>query len=480
MTDNVERNLTLLTDFYELTMSNGYFVHGYQEQIAVFDMFFRKIPDSAGFAIFVGLEQMVDYLQNLHFTDGDIEYLRSMKQFDEGFLEYLASFQFACDVWCPKEGTPVFPNEPIVIVRGPIIQAQLLETMLLITINHPSLIATKTNRIVRAAQGRAVFEFGSRRAQGYDAAIIGARASYIGGCAATACVIADRYYGIPLVGTMAHSWVQMFESEYDAFKAYTELYPDNCTLLVDTYNTLKSGVPNAIKVFDDVLKPMGKRPKGIRIDSGDIAYLSKKARIMLDEAGYPDTKIVASNSLDEYIIRDLILQGGQIDLFGVGECLITSKSAPVFGGVYKLSAIEKDGEYLPKIKISESVQKISTPGFKKLYRFYDNENGKAIADYVTHFDEVVDTAKPVTIFDPIAPWKRQELTNVTAVPLLVQIFDQGQLVYDCPSLEDIKTYTQQQLDTLWDEVKRFEYPHKYYVDLSQRLWDTKNKLLNED
>ena len=472
-----EKNLTMLLDFYELTMANGYFKLGTGNQTAVFDMFFRKIPDQAGFAICAGLEQLIDYFENLHFTKEDIEYLRSRGMFDEAFLDYLADFHFECDVWAVPEGTPIFPNEPVLIVKGPIIQAQLVETMVLLTINHQSLIATKSNRIVRAAQGRSIMEFGSRRAQSYDAAILGARAAYIAGCDATACAIADRDYHIPAVGTMAHSWVQMFGDEYESFRKYAELYPDNCVLLVDTYNVLKSGIPNAIRAFDEVLAPLGYRPKGVRIDSGDIAYLSKKARKMLDEAGYPDCAIVASNSLDEYLIRDLLLQGAQINSFGVGENLITSKSDPVFGGVYKLAAIEENGRLIPKIKISETMEKITNPDFKTIYRFYNKTDGEAVADYVTLFDETVDTDRPVTIFDPDATWKKKTLTNVTAKKILVQVFEKGKCVYDRPSLEEIRAYCKDQVDHLWDEVKRFENPHKFYVDLSPKLWEIKQRLL---
>ena len=475
---NDPRNLTMLTDFYELTMSNGYFEEGMGDRIAVFDMFFRTIPDGGGFAIAAGLEQLVQYFNNLHFTDEDIAYLRGRNQFSEKFLEYLRNFRFECDVWAVKEGTPIFPGEPIVVVRGPVIQAQLVETMVLLTINHQSLVATKANRVARAAEGRPVMEFGSRRAQSYDAAILGARAAYIGGCPSTACTIVDRDYGITAVGTMAHSWIQFFDSEYEAFKKYARLYPNSCTLLVDTYNTLQSGVPNAIRVFDEVLKPMGCRPAGIRIDSGDIAYLSKKARKMLDAAGYPDCKIVVSNSLDEYLIRDLLMQGAEVDSFGVGENLITSRSSPVFGGVYKLAAVEdQNGVLQPRIKISETVEKITTPHFKNLYRFFSRENGKAIADYVTLHDEKVDTDKPLVIFDPLAVWKRKVVTNFDAVCLLTPIFEKGQQVYQLPTLEEIKDYCKDQIDHLWDEVKRFENPHRYYVDLSRALWDTKQQML---
>ena len=473
-----ERNLTMLTDYYEFTMSNGYFLNGMKDKVAVFDMFFRNIPDNGGFAIFAGLEQLVHYLENLRFTPQDIEYFRSKKVFDEQFLDYLANFRFSCDVWAMEEGTPIFPNEPIVTVKGPVIQAQLVETMILLTINHQSLVATKANRMVRAAGDKLIMEFGSRRAQGYDAAILGARATYIGGCGGTACVLTDQLYGVPAAGTMAHAWVQMFPSEYEAFKSYAQIYPDDCTLLVDTYNVLKSGIPNAIKVFNEVILPLGHRPKGVRIDSGDIAYLSKKARKMLDEAGFADVKIVASNSLDEYIIRYLQLQGAKLDSFGIGERLITSKSDPVFGGVYKLVAVEKDGEFIPKIKVSESPEKITNPHFKKVYRLFDS-NGKAVADYVCVHDEQLDTQNPITltIFDPLATWKKCTLENVTAKEMLQPIFRQGKLVYQLPDIQQIRSHCKQQVDTLWDEVKRFENPHNYYVDLSQKLWDIKNDLL---
>ena len=473
------RNLTMLTDFYELTMANGYFKNGFKDTIAYFDMFFRTIPDGGGYVIMAGVEQLVDYFRNLSFSKEDIDYLRG-KGFSEDFLDYLANFRFACDVWTVPEGTPIFPGEPIVKVKGPVIQAQFVETMVLLTINHQSLIATKANRVVRAAQGRAVMEFGSRRAQGFAGAVYGARAAYIGGCAGTACTISDEMFGTPALGTMAHSWVQLFDSEYDAFKAYAEEYPDACTLLVDTYNVLHSGVPNAIKVFDEVLAPMGKRPKGIRIDSGDIAYLSRKARKMLDDAGYPDCSIVASNSLDEYIIRDMLLQGAKVDSFGVGERLITSSSSPVLGGVYKLCAVEKDGEIIPKIKLSENVQKITTPGNKRVYRLYDRESGKAAADLITLASETVDDSRPYELFDPDFTWKRKTLTNYTARELLEPLFRKGECVYKERNIEEIKSYCREQIDTLWDEVTRFENPHNYYVDLSQQLWDVKHELLRKN
>ncbi len=473
-------NLTMLTDFYELTMANGYFAKGFKDKICYFDMFFRKVPDGGGFAIMAGVEQLVEYLNNLRFTEDDIAYLRSKKIFKEEFLEYLADFKFSCDVWCVPEGTPIFPGEPLVTVKGPAIQAQFIETMVLLCINHQSLIATKTNRIVRAAQGRAVMEFGSRRAQSFDGAVYGARAAYIGGCIGTACTITDKMFGVPALGTMAHSWIQLFDSEYEAFKAYAEEYPQNCTLLVDTYNVLHSGVPNAIKVFNEVLAPLGYRPAGIRIDSGDITYLSRKARQMLDEAGYEDCKICASNSLDEYIIRDMLMQGAKIDSFGVGERLITSSSEPVFGGVYKLVGVQRDdGSVEPKIKISENVSKITTPGFKELWRLYDKDTDKAIADVITMHGEIIDDEKPYTIFDPNNTWKKKTLDNFRAVPIRNKIFENGQCLYNPRNLNAIKAYCASQVNTLWDEVTRFENPHSYYVDLSQNLWDVKNKLLSE-
>ena len=475
-----ERNLSLLCDYYELTMSNGYFKKGMADRIAYFDVFFRTVPDGGGFAVAAGLEQVVDYINNLHFSDDDIDYLRSKGIFDEAFLEYLSDFHFTGDIYAVPEGTPVFPGEPILTVKAPVIEAQLIETYLLLAINHQSLVATKANRIVRAANGRAVLEFGSRRAQGADGAVIGARAAYIGGCKGTACTLTDKLYGVPASGTMAHSWVQMFDTEYEAFKTYCELYPQNATLLVDTYNTLKSGVPNAIRAFKEVLLPKGITNFGIRLDSGDISYLSKKARKMLDEAGLEQCKIVASNSLDEHLICDLMIQGAKIDVFGVGERLITSSSTPVFGGVYKLVAVEnEDGEIIPKIKVSENVSKITNPHFKKIYRYYDNESKKAIADELCVYDETVNENEPRTIFDPNAVWKAKTLTDFTARELLVPIFKEGKCVYDLPKLDDIQSYCKEQIDLLWDEVKRFENPHTYYVDLSGKLWKIKQKLLND-
>jgi len=471
----IKENYTLLCDFYQLTMANGYFLTDINEKITYFDMFFRRVPDDGGFAIAAGLEQVIDYIENLEFTQADIDFLRTKKIFDEKFLNYLSEFKFTGDISAVPEGTVIFPGEPILTVRAPAIQAQFIETFVLLTINHQSLIATKSNRIVRAAEGRPISEFGSRRSQGADAAILGARASYIAGCAATACTIAEERYGVPAVGTMAHSWVQMFGDEYTAFKTYCELYPANPILLVDTYNVLKSGVPNAIRAF----KECGSTACGIRLDSGDLTYLSRKARKMLDDAGFPQCKIVASNSLDEYIIRDILRQGALIDSFGVGERLVTSQSDPVFGGVYKLAAIEdKDGTITPKIKISENIGKITNPHYKKVYRIYENESGKAIADLLCVHDEVIDATQPLTIFDPEHTWKRKTLTDFTIKELLVPIFRDGVCVYHRPSTKEIRTYCAEQLDLQWDEVKRFENPHNYYVDLSQKLWDIKHELLN--
>ena len=471
-------NMTMLCDFYELTMGNGYFRNGYKDRITYFDVFFRKVPDQGGFAIAAGLEQLIDYIENLHFSEEDIAYLRGRSLFCEEFLDYLRNFRFTGDIYAIPEGTPVFPREPLVVVRAPSIEAQLIETFTLLTINHQSLIATKANRICRAANGRTVLEFGSRRAQGADAAIIGARAAYIGGCAGTACTISDQLYGVPAGGTMAHAWVQMFDTEYEAFKTYCETYPTNATLLVDTYNTLKSGVPNAIRAFNEVLRPMGISKCGIRLDSGDMAYLSQKARKMLDEAGWPECQISVSNSLDERLIQNLFLQGAQIDMFGVGERMITAKSEPVFGGVYKLTAVENDkGEIIPKIKCSENVEKITIPHFKKVYRLYNKDNGKAIADYMTVHDEVVDENEPLMLFDPYATWKTKNVCNFEARELLVPVFLNGKKVYQSPALKDIQAYCKQQVNTLWDEIKRFDNPQTYYVDLSQKLWDIQQCLL---
>lgn len=473
---NKKINMTMLTDFYEITMANGYLEAGMAEDIAYFDMFFRKIPENGGFAILAGINEVIEYLNELKFTDEDIEYLRSKNTFSENFLEYLRNFRFECDVWAVPEGTVVFPGEPLVTVRGPVIQAQFVETMILLLINHQSLIATKANRIVRAAKGRPVMEFGSRRAQGTAAAIYGARAAYIGGCAGTACTIADRDMGITAMGTMAHSWVQMFPSEYEAFKKYCEIYPDNCVLLVDTYNVLKSGVPAAIKVF----KEMKPAKMGIRIDSGDISYLTKKARDMLNAVGLEECSICVSNSLDEYIIQDILLEGACIDSFGVGERLITAKEQPVFGGVYKLAALEQDGKMIPKIKVSENVEKITNPGFKSLYRLYDKDTNRAIADVITLADETIPDGDEYEIFDPQNVWKRQTVSNFYAKNLRVKIFEKGKLIYDCPTVDEIRDYCAEQVGEVWEEMLRFENPQTYYVDLSHDLWQLKKDMIEEN
>lgn len=476
---NNELNLTMIMDLYELTMSNGVFDSDMRDTITYFDMFFRRVPDNGGYAIMAGLEQLIEYMNNLKFTDDDIEYFKSLNLFRDDFIEYLRDFKFSCDVWAVPEGTVIFPQEPIVTVKGPIMQALMVETMLLLTINHQSLIATKANRIVRAADGRAVMEFGARRAHGYGAAYYGARAAIIGGCTGTSCVLTAKDFGVAASGTMAHSWVQLFPDEYTAFKTYAERYPDSCFLLVDTYNVLKSGIPNAIKVFDEVLKPLGKRPKGIRIDSGDITYISKKARKMLDDAGYPDCKICVSNSLDEYLIRDMIFQGAKVDSYGVGERLITASSEAVFGGVYKLAAVEKNGEIIPKIKISENTAKVTLPGVKIPWRLYDRETGKAIADVITLGHEKIDSSEPYEIFDPVHTWKRKVVTNYVAKKLQVKIFEKGKQIYENPTVSEISKYRAEQVDSLWDEVTRFENPHTYYVDLSDDLWNLRTTLLKK-
>ena len=477
---DIRRNLTMLCDYYELTMSNGYFVNGMKDKIVYFDVFYRDNPDNGGYAICAGLEQIVEYIKDLKFDEEDIAYLRSRKCFSEEFLDYLRVFRFTGDIWAIPEGTVVFPGEPLMIVRAPIIEAQFIETYVLMMINHQSLIATKASRLARSAKGRPVSEFGSRRAQGADAAILGARAAYIGGCGSTACTIADESYGVPVGGTMAHSWVQLFDSEYEAFKTYCEVYPNNATLLIDTYNVLESGVPNAIRVFKEVLHPQGIRKCAVRLDSGDITYLTKKIRKMLDDAGLPECKIVVSNSLDEYIIRELIRQGAEVDAFGVGERLITAKSDPVFGGVYKVCAVEDaDGNVIPKIKISENVGKITTPHFKKVYRIRDKETGKAEADLICVYDETVDQTQPLEIFDPLATWKRKTFENYTATELLVPIFKNGDQVYKLPDIEQIRARCKDEIEGMWDEVRRFTNPHNYYVDLSEKLWKLKNDMLSE-
>jgi nicotinate phosphoribosyltransferase len=473
----VDRNIPLLCDYYEYTMSNGYVKNGLADQMVYFDLYFRTVPDKGGFCVFAGLEQLLDYIVNLRFEDDDIEFLRSKNTFSEEFLEFLKNFRFSGDVWAIPEGTPVFPGEPLITIRAPIAEAQILETFSLLTINHQTLIATKANRIVRAAEGRTVLEFGSRRAQGTDAAILGARAAYIAGCGGTACTVTDKLYGVPASGTMAHSWVMMFDSELEAFKAFCELYPNNATLLVDTYDTLNSGIPNAIKAFKEVLVPKGITKFAIRLDSGDFSFLTKKARKMLDDAGLTDCKIVVSNALDEHLIKDLLDQGACIDSFGVGDNLITSHSDPVLNGVFKLVAIEENGEIIPKIKISDNVEKITTPHFKKVYRIYDRL-GMAVADLICIHDEVIDESQPLELFDPSATWKRKTVTDYEVKELMVKMISGGKLVYDLPSLDSIRDHCKEETDRLWDEVKRFSNPHQYYVDLSQKLWDVRNDLIN--
>ena len=472
------RKLELVTDFYEFTMSNGFFAKNISNQIAYFDVFFREIPDNGGYVVFAGLEQIIDYVKNLEFNDEDIDYLKNKKIFSDDFLDYLRNFKFTGTIWAIPEGTVVFPNEPLITVKAPIIEAQLLETAMLCLINHQSLIATKSSRIVNAAKGRPVMEFGARRAHSIDAAVFGARAAIIGGCVGTSCTLTAKEWNIPASGTMAHSFVQAFDSEYEAFKAYAENYPNDCTLLIDTYDTLNSGIKNAIKVFNEVSVPNGYRPKAVRLDSGDLSYLSKKIRAILDEAGFEDCKICGTNALDEYVITSILEEGAKIDLFGVGENLITAKSHPVFGGVYKLVAIEKDSKILPKIKVSNNTIKITNPGFKKVYRFYDKVSNKALADVITLNDEIIPEDE-YTIFDPVSPWKKKKLINYIVRPLQELIFDNGELVYNSPDLTIIANNTKKELDTLWTEVKRIKNPHKYYVDLSQKLWDLKNELLEK-
>ncbi len=472
-------SLALLCDFYELTMGSGYFHSEVKDKIAYFDVFFRRVPDGGGYAIAAGLEQIADYIESLRFTDDDIAFLRSKNIFDEDFLEYLANFRFTGDIWGIPEGTVVFPQEPILTVRAPVIEAQLIETYVLLAINHQSLIATKASRMVRAADGRPISEFGSRRAHGEDAAVYGARAAYIGGCTGTACTISEKLFGVPAGGTMAHSWVQMYDNEYDAFTTYARLYPDNPTFLVDTYSVFGSGIPAVIRTVKDVLWPMGLKKCAIRIDSGDITYITKKARRVLDEAGLTDCRIVVSNSLDEYLIREMLGQGAQIDAFGVGERLITAKSEAVFGGVYKLAATEDaHGNIVPKIKISENIIKITNPSFKKIYRLYTPE-GKAEADLICLHDEVIDDTVPLEIFDPEHTWKKKRLESFRARELLVPIFKNGVLVYRFPPLNEVRDYCALEISSMWDEVLRFENPHNYYVDLSQALWDLKHEMLND-
>lgn len=472
-----QEKLELIADFYEFTMSNGYFMKN-KNEIAYFDIFFRKVPDNGGYAIMAGVEQVIEAIENLKFDKEDIEYLRSQNIFSEEYLQYLANFKFTGDIWAIPEGTVVFPNEPLITIKAPLVEAQLLETLVLLIINHQSLVATKTSRIVTSAQGRPVMEFGARRAHGVSAAVYGARAAIIGGAVGTSCTLTAQKFHVPASGTMAHSWIQSFESEYEAFKTYAELYPKGCTFLIDTYNTLESGLPNAIKVFNEVLKPQGIRPVAVRLDSGDLAYLSKKVRKILDEAGYSDCKICVTNSLDEYLITSLIEQGAKVDSFGVGENLITAKSDAVFGGVYKLVAIQENGTIIPKIKISENVEKITNPGFKKIYRFYDKDTNYALADVIMLKEEAIPEGE-YEIFDQHDTWKRKKLNNYYVKELQEKIFENGKLIYHTPELKEIAQYEQKQLGTLWDEVKRLKNPQKYYVDLSQKLYDLKTKMLNQ-
>lgn len=467
---------SMVVDFYELTMANGFFLEGKKDKIVYFDLYFRKTPDNGGYAIFAGLETMINYIENLHFIKEDVEYLRKQKLFDEEFLKYLLDFKFTGDIYAFKEGSIMFPNEPVVTVKAKLIEAQIIETFLLQTINHQSLIATKASRIKFAAQGKKVLEMGARRAHGESSSILGSRAAYIAGIDGTSNVASDQLFGVPASGTMAHSWVQLFDNEYEAFKAYAKYYPNNSTFLVDTYDTLGSGVPNAIKVIKEILLPIKAKNYSIRIDSGDLTYLAKQARKMFDEAGLPDCKIIVSNALDERLIQTLITQGAPVDLFGVGERLITAKSDPVFGSVYKLVAIERNNKIIPKIKISDNEEKITTPHFKKVYRIY-TENGKAEADLITLHDEVIDTNEPLTIFDQYSTWKTKTYEEYTLVEMHQPIFLAGKKVYELPTLKEVRDFTEKGLNSLWEELRRFDFPHKYYVDLSKKLWDVKQKLI---
>lgn len=475
---NNKRNLSLLSDFYEFTMANGYFNNGMKDTVAIFDAFYRNNPDGGGYSIFAGLNDIIDYVKNLSFSSSDIEYLRKEGNFSEDFLEYLKDFKFTGDIWAYPEGSVMFPNEPIITVKAPIIECSILETYLLLSMNFNSLIATKTSRIVKAAGDRLVMEFGARRAQGADASLTGARAAYIAGAPVTSNTLSAKTYGFKPAGTMAHSWIQAFDSEYEAFKTYALSYPENCILLIDTYDTINSGLPNAMRIFKEILKPRG-LSGGVRIDSGDLAYLSKEIRKILDENGFKDAKIVASNSLDEFKIISLLNQGAEIDSFGIGERLITSKSDPVFGGVYKLVGIYDDDKLISKIKVSENVEKITTPGFKNVYRLYDKKTGKAEADYISLREEEMDDSKPLVIFDPLFTWKMKKMDNYKARLMQEKIFENGKLVYEEPSLDEIAKYCKSELDSMWEEVKRFDTPHNYYVDLSQDLWNLKQNLILE-
>ena len=477
-----KRNLTLLTDLYELTMMQGYYEKGQNENV-IFDVFFRQNPCNNGYSVCAGLDQVIDYIKNLHFTYDDVDYLRGLGIFKEDFLHYLSGFHFSGDIYAIPEGTVVFPKEPLLQVVAPIMEAQLVETAILNIINHQSLIATKTSRIVFAANGDGIMEFGLRRAQGPDAGLYGARAAMIGGCVGTSNVLAGQMFDVPVMGTHAHSWIMSFPDEYTAFKTYAEMYPDNCTLLVDTYDTLKSGVPNAIRVFQefkDAGKPLIKY--GIRLDSGDLAYLSKEARKMLDEAGFPEATICASNDLDEFLLHDLKMQGAAIDSWGVGTNLITSKDCPSFGGVYKLAAIQnEEGEFVPKIKISENTEKITNPGNKTIYRIYEKASGKIKADLICFADEVIDPKQDLLLFDPMDTWKKTKLAGgtYTVREILLPIFKNGECLYKSPTLKEIAAYCREEKDTLWDETKRLFYPHRVYVDLSQKLYAVKQSLLDQ-
>ena len=477
-----KRNLTLLTDLYELTMMQGYYEKGQNENV-IFDVFFRQNPCNNGYSVCAGLDQVIDYIKNLHFTYDDVDYLRGLGIFKEDFLHYLSGFHFSGDIYAIPEGTVVFPKEPLLKVVAPIMEAQLVETAILNIINHQSLIATKTSRIVFAANGDGIMEFGLRRAQGPDAGLYGARAAMIGGCVGTSNVLAGQMFDVPVMGTHAHSWIMSFPDESTAFKTYAEMYPDNCTLLVDTYDTLKSGVPNAIRVFQefkDAGKPLIKY--GIRLDSGDLAYLSKEARKMLDEAGFPEATICASNDLDEFLLHDLKMQGAAIDSWGVGTNLITSKDCPSFGGVYKLAAIQnEEGEFVPKIKISENTEKITNPGNKTIYRIYEKASGKIKADLICFADEVIDPKQDLLLFDPMDTWKKTKLAGGTynVREILLPIFKNGECLYKSPTLKEIAAYCREEKDTLWDETKRLFYPHRVYVDLSQKLYAVKQSLLDQ-
>lgn len=474
-----KRNISMLMDLYEMTMANAYFAGHDVTKRVTFDVFYRKNPDDGGFAIFAGLEQVIEYVENLHFDPEDIEYFRSLQLFSEEFLDYLRAFRFKGDIYAFTEGTIMYPNEPILTVSAPIIDAQLVETAILAQINHQSLIATKTRRIVSAAEGRDVSDFGARRAHNVDAAVYGARAAYIGGAVSTSNVMAGKQFGIPVSGTMAHSWVMFYKDEYEAFRRYAENYPDTAVFLVDTYDVVKSGIPNAVRVAKDVLEPMGKRLKGIRLDSGDLAYLSKKVRRMLDDAGLQDCKIFVSNSLDEYTIASLLSQDSKIDGFGVGERLITAKSDPVFGAVYKITAVEENNAFIPRIKVSESVEKITNPGLKKIYRVY-SEEGNAIADLITGADEAVELDKPYRYIDPEKPWKDRYFNNCTLKELQQLVVKNGKRVYARCSLDEIRSYAQQQLKTeIWKEEQRFENPHKHYLDMSPAYYEMKMSLLHQ-